>query len=78
MTKENQNRPSEDILADGLRTIDEAKDYMRLSRATLYILMARGELPYTTIGRRRLIPFRALMELAARGLVGTSQEKKPE
>lgn len=74
MAEANQNGPSEDILGEGLRTIEEAKDYTRLSRATLYLLMARGELPYTTIGRRRLIPFRALIELAARRLVGRTPE----
>jgi excisionase family DNA binding protein len=73
-----ENRPPEDILGGGLRTIEEAKNYTRLSRATLYLLMERGELPYTSIGRRRLIPYRALIELAARRLVGTSQHKKPE
>jgi excisionase family DNA binding protein len=69
-TVDEENRPAKDLLRHGLRTIKEAQDYTRLSRATLYLLMERGELTYTTIGRRRLIPFRALIELAARGLVG--------
>ncbi|MHB1424800.1 MAG: helix-turn-helix domain-containing protein [Gemmataceae bacterium] len=60
----------EGLLGDGLRTIEEAKNFTRLSRATLYLLMERGELAYTTIGRRRLIPHRALIELARRKLVG--------
>ncbi len=72
MTQE--SRLSEDILGDGLRTIEEAQDYTRLSRATFYLLMERSELVYTTIGRRRLIPCRALIELAARGLVGRTAE----
>jgi excisionase family DNA binding protein len=62
------------LLLDGLRTVDEAKEFLRLSRATLYSLMARGDLPFTTIGRRRLIPHRALIELAARKLVGAWSE----
>jgi len=41
---------------------------------TLYLLMERGELAYTVIGRRRLIPHRALIELAARGLVAGARE----
>jgi excisionase family DNA binding protein len=66
-------QPGEDLLRHGLRTIKEAQDYTRLSRATLYLLMEKGELVYTTIGRRRLIPYQALVELAARGLVSASK-----
>lgn len=68
------NRPEEEMLSGGLRTIEEAKAYTRLSRATLYLLMDRGELAYTTIGRRRLIPYRALIALAARRLVDGARE----
>jgi excisionase family DNA binding protein len=57
------------MVADGLRTIPEAQEFTRLSRSALYMLMERGELAYTRIGRRRLIPHRALVELAQRGLV---------
>jgi excisionase family DNA binding protein len=58
-----------EMVADGLRTIPEAQTFTRLSRAAIYALMDRGELAYTRIGRRRLIPHRALVELAQRGLV---------
>jgi excisionase family DNA binding protein len=68
-----ESRPDDDLLRHGLRTIREAQDYTRLSRATLYSLMDKGELVYTTIGRRRLIPYQALVELAARKLVGRPQ-----
>jgi excisionase family DNA binding protein len=57
------------LLLDGLRTVEEAREYTRLSRSALYTLMNAGSLQYTKIGRRRLIPYRALVELAARGLV---------
>jgi excisionase family DNA binding protein len=57
------------LVEGGLRTIEEARQYTRLSRSALYSLMERGELVYTKIGRRRLIPHRALVELAQRGLV---------
>jgi excisionase family DNA binding protein len=43
--------------------------FTRLSRSTLYSLMQAGELPYVVLGRRRLIPRAALVELARRGLV---------
>jgi excisionase family DNA binding protein len=58
------------VVEDGLRTVEEARAYTRLSRSALYALMERGELAYTKIGRRRLIPHRALLDLAQRGLVG--------
>jgi excisionase family DNA binding protein len=58
-----------EIVEAGLRTVEEAKEYTRLSRSALYALMERGELTYTKIGRRRLIPHMALVELAQRGLV---------
>jgi excisionase family DNA binding protein len=58
-----------ELVKDGLRTIPEAQEYTRLSRAAIYALMDRGELAYTRIGKRRLIPLRALVELAQRGLV---------
>jgi excisionase family DNA binding protein len=57
------------LLNEGLRTVEEGQDYTRLSRSALYTLMERGELAYVKIGRRRLIPHRALLELAQRGLV---------
>jgi excisionase family DNA binding protein len=58
-----------EMVEGGLRTIPEAQEYTRLSRAAIYGLMDRGELAYTRIGKRRLIPFRALVDLAQRGLV---------
>jgi excisionase family DNA binding protein len=63
-----RNNASSDILEDGLRTIEEAQEFTRLSRSGLYELMENGALAYTKIGRRRLIPHRALVELASRGL----------
>ena len=58
------------VVEGGLRTIEEAREFTRLSRSVLYELMDAGKLPYTKIGRRRLIPRQALVELAAAGLVG--------
>jgi excisionase family DNA binding protein len=62
----------EGLVEDGLMTVGEAHDFSRLSRSELYARMERGELPYCKLGRRRLIPRRALVEMAARGLVGQS------
>jgi excisionase family DNA binding protein len=68
-----QLEADDDVIADGLRTIQEGHEFTRLSRATLYGMMERGELEYVKLGRRRLIPFRALVALARRGLVAREQ-----
>jgi len=59
------------LVQDGLMTIREAVAFLRLGRSTLYGLMERGDLPYACIGARRLIPRRALVDLAASHLRGT-------
>ena len=53
------------LVVDGLLTVAEAAAFLRLSRATLYQIMDRGELPFVKLGRSRRIPKRALVELAA-------------
>src|SRR5437588_4430407 len=60
----------EQLVQDGLMTIREAAAFLRLGRSTIYGLMERGELPYARIGARRLIPRRALVDLAASHLRG--------
>ncbi len=59
-----------ELVQDGLMTIREAIAFLRLGRSTLYGLMERGDLPYACIGARRLIPRRALVDLAASHLRG--------
>ena len=59
-----------ELVADGLLTVREAAEFLRLSRSALYRLMDRGALPFVKLGRNRRIPRRALVELAARGLRG--------
>lgn len=44
-------------------SIPEACEATSLSRAFLYKLMARGDLAFTIIGRRRVIPAKALQAL---------------
>ena len=58
------------LVEDGLMKVAEAAAFLSLSRATLYTLMDRGELPFVKIGRSRRIPKRAVVELAALGLRG--------
>jgi excisionase family DNA binding protein len=44
-------------------TVAEAGELLGISRAFAYELVARGELPVIRLGRRRLVPKRALYEL---------------
>ncbi len=60
------------LVADGLMTVKEAAEFLRLSPSRLYVLMVGGELAFVKLGRSRRIPRRALVELAARGLRGGS------
>jgi excisionase family DNA binding protein len=59
-----------DLVADGLVTVQEAAEFVSISRSKLYELMDTGELVYVKIGRSRRVPRRALIDLAARGLKG--------
>jgi excisionase family DNA binding protein len=58
-----------ELVADGLMTVPEAQAFSRLSRSNLYGLMEDGSLAYCKVGRRRLIPRRALVEMMGRGVV---------
>ncbi len=58
------------LVEDGLMKVAAAAAFLSLSRATLYTLMDRGELPFVKLGRSRRIPKRAVVELAARELRG--------
>ena len=60
----------EDLVSDGLVTIREAAQFLRVSRSKLYDLMDNGELKFVKLGRSRRIPRRALIDLAASGLQG--------
>ncbi len=63
------------LVADGLTSVTEAGRFLGLSRATLYVLMDGGELPYCKIRGARRIPRKALAELAERSLVSGSKAK---
>ena len=58
------------IVAEGLLTIAETGTFLRLSRASVYNLLDRGELAFVKVGRARRIPKRAVLELAAQALEG--------
>jgi excisionase family DNA binding protein len=61
------------IVADGLCSVPDAAQFTGLSRSTLYGLMDKGEIPFCKIGKNRRIPRAALVELAAKSLVGVSE-----
>jgi excisionase family DNA binding protein len=58
------------LVDDGLVSIKEAAAFLRISVASLYTLMGRGQLGFVKLGRSRRIPRKALVELAARYFVG--------
>ncbi len=64
------DRDAAAVVSDGLLRVGEAAAFLSLSRATLYTLMDRGELPFVKLGRSRRIPRRAVIQLAARALRG--------
>ncbi len=59
-----------DLLGDGAVGIPEAVAFAGVSRPELYRRMADGRLAFVKIGRRRLIPRRALVRFLAAGLSG--------
>jgi len=67
---------SEDLVRDGLLTIDQAESFTGLGKTKLYRLMSSGELAFAKIGVSRRIPRKALVALAARSVVTRSGEKR--
>jgi excisionase family DNA binding protein len=68
--KERSGQSGEACVVDaGLVTIAEASKFLGLCRASLYVLMERGELAYCKIGGARRIPRKSLIDLAEKCLV---------
>lgn len=59
-----------DLVAEGCLDIPGAERFSGMRRSWLYQEMLEGRLAYVTLGRRRLIPLRALRERIAAGLIG--------
>lgn len=55
----------ESLAGDRLCKIDEAANYLAISRASLYEILSRGEIASVKIGRSRRVPLRALIAFAA-------------
>jgi excisionase family DNA binding protein len=58
------------IAEDGFLTINEACQFLRVSRPTVYGMMGRDELPFVMVGKVRRIPRRAIVALVSQGLQG--------
>lgn len=60
--------PQQLLVSDGVMDVRAAASLLGISRSKVYELM-KGTLPFLKLGRRRLIPRRALIELLASHLV---------
>lgn len=58
------------IVSEGMMSVDEAMEFLSISRSHLYQLMEDGEIPYAKIGRSRRIPKAALISYLAANLRG--------
>lgn len=56
-------------------TIDEAAAALRVSRDLVYDLIQRGEMPSLTLGRRRLVPRKAIDDILERALEGFDPDR---
>jgi excisionase family DNA binding protein len=67
------------MVADGLMRVAEVAEFLSLSRAAVYQMMGRGELPFVKIGRSRRVPRRAVVEFAVSRTFGghSDQEDAP-
>jgi excisionase family DNA binding protein len=52
-----------------MMTVEEARQFLRVSRSTMYELMDSGQVAYVRFGRNRRVPRRALITFATSGLV---------
>jgi excisionase family DNA binding protein len=64
------DRPELELVANGLATVPQACEYLKISRAKLYVLMDAGDVRFCKLGKSRRIPWNTLRELAAAALVG--------
>ena len=58
---------TDELVADGIVTLDYAMRFLSVSRPTLNKLIERGDLPTVVlVDKRRSIPKRALLDFAAK------------
>jgi excisionase family DNA binding protein len=63
---------AERLLLDGTIDVAGAQEFTGLGRSYLYQLMDAGQLAYTKVGKRRLLPRSELRRLLREGLVGAT------
>jgi len=56
---------STETLADGAMTLQKASEFSGIGRTKLFQLIREGTLPVLKVGRRTLVPRKALVELLA-------------
>ena len=61
---------NEEMVRDGLVTIEAAMEFLDISRASLYRLINEGALPTVKLACARRVPRRALVKFAASHVVG--------
>jgi excisionase family DNA binding protein len=54
-----------ELLTEGALQINDAVTWSGIGRSKLYMAMAEGDLSYVRVGKRRLIPKRALRDYLA-------------
>jgi excisionase family DNA binding protein len=69
MTAAKKPDVASDVTTDGFADVNEAAQFLRVSRASIYKLMESGDLLYAKFGKSRRIPWRALREYGERCLV---------
>ena len=57
------------LLEEGTLTLRDAAKHVGISKASIYTLMNAGRLPWVKLGRRRLIPRRAISSVLVSGLI---------
>jgi excisionase family DNA binding protein len=62
---------------DGLMTIEEACQFARMSRSSLYGLMQRGRLVSVKLGKSRRIPKAGLVAFLGRHVMNSTAADRP-
>ena len=67
---------SPELFADGTIDVKGAVAFSGLGRTVLYALMGANRLPYCQVGKKRLIPRRALIDLLAAHATGRARREQ--
>jgi len=70
MEEQDRDRAVDRVVDGGLVTVDQAAEFLSMSRSAVYLLMQRGDLARCKIGKSVRIPRASLVQLAGRSLVG--------